>query len=75
MRARTAAGRPALDVAAGVDAALAGAGISQVERALTCTASDASQWFSHRARADAGRQGSFVWLDEYGEAPAPTTLR
>jgi len=75
VRSRTAAGRPALDVAAGVDAALRGAGISQVERALTCTASDASQWFSHRARADAGRQGSFVWLDQYGETPAPTTLR
>jgi copper oxidase (laccase) domain-containing protein len=75
VRATTAGGRPALDLAAGVESALRGAGVARVQRVGGCTASDPSRWFSHRARADAGRQGSFVWLDGDGPSPATTTLR
>jgi YfiH family protein len=62
VRATTADGRPALDLAAGIDAALRGAGVGEVVVDGRCTAADGSTWFSHRARQEAGRQGSFVWL-------------
>jgi YfiH family protein len=64
VRATTTDGHPALDLAAGVAAALRGAGVAEVTVDGRCTASGAAQWFSHRARQEAGRQGSFVWLDE-----------
>jgi copper oxidase (laccase) domain-containing protein len=63
VRARTGAGRPALDLAAGVDAALRAAGVEMIERHGACTAAEPERWFSHRARRDRGRQGTFVWLD------------
>jgi hypothetical protein len=63
VRGRTAEGRPALDLAAGVRAALHEAGVDQVSAVRGCTATDGSTWFSHRARQEPGRQGSFVWLD------------
>jgi YfiH family protein len=64
VRARTAAGGPALDLAAGVGAALERAGVVLTDSVPpVCTASAAGAYFSHRARRDAGRQASFVWLD------------
>ncbi|MEJ7584829.1 MAG: laccase domain-containing protein [Acidimicrobiales bacterium] len=56
----TAGGKPALDLRAGVRAALAAAGVEAVRDAAGCTAASPERWFSHRARADRGRQGTFV---------------
>jgi YfiH family protein len=62
VRAETAAGEPALDLAAGVRVALARAGVDQVRDAGVCTACD-DRWFSHRARRDTGRQAGVAWLE------------
>jgi polyphenol oxidase len=64
VRATTAGGGPALDVAAGVAAALERVGVA-LDGALPppCTATGPDAYFSHRARADVGRQASFVWLE------------
>ena len=62
VRATTVWGTPALDLVAGARAALAGAGVTEVQVAGGCTACD-SAWFSHRARGEDARQGSFVWLE------------
>ncbi len=59
-RGCTADGRPALDVPAAVTAALAAAGAPAPLRLGGCTACEPG-WFSHRARADAGRQAMVVW--------------
>jgi YfiH family protein len=67
VRAVTADGRPALDLAAGVVAALRSTGVQRVTVDGTCTATSGDRFFSHRARRDLGRQGSFVWLDASGE--------
>ena len=61
VRATTAAGRPALDIVAGVTAALTGAGVDAVHDEHACTACDPDRWFSHRARRDTGRQATLVW--------------
>ena len=66
VRATTAAGRPALDLVAGVDAALTAAGGRLAEVVDVCTACGGGQ-FSHRARADAGRQALVVWSTAGGE--------
>ncbi len=63
VRARTAWGTPALDVAAAVRAALAAAGVDDVIDTGVCTACSSTH-FSHRARADTGRQAAFIWLSE-----------
>lgn len=63
VRARTATGRPALHLAAGVTAALHAAGVEVVEAPPGCTAAEPDRWFSHRARADAGRHAAFVWIE------------
>ena len=55
-------GTPSLDLVAAVRAALAVAGVGDADVAGGCTACD-DTWYSHRARADAGRQASFVWLE------------
>jgi copper oxidase (laccase) domain-containing protein len=60
VRGRTAGGRPALDVPAGISAALERAGASGVEGVDACTAC-AEGYFSHRARRDTGRQALLVW--------------
>lgn len=62
VRGTTAAGEPALDLPAAVAAALDGAGVPLVFDADACTACDADRWFSHRARGEAERQASVVWL-------------
>ena len=56
---QTSDGHPALDVAAGVQVALAGAGVELVFDEGSCTACD-GRWFSHRARRDRERQATIV---------------
>jgi polyphenol oxidase len=63
-RGTTADGRPALDLPAAVVATLHRAGVDDVEGPPACTACDAEgRFFSHRARADAGRQATLVWVE------------
>ncbi len=61
VRAATAAGAPALDLAAGVAAACRTRGLALVDEG-TCTACSDDHW-SHRARADAGRQALVAWIE------------
>jgi YfiH family protein len=64
VRASTAAGGSALDLVAGVRAALEGCGVVLTDAGRPpCTATLADTYFSHRARREAGRQASFVWLE------------
>ena len=60
VRGTTARGTPALDMVAGVRAALDAAGASLVDGVDVCTACGGGQ-YSHRARGDAGRQALVVW--------------
>ena len=55
-------GTPSLDLVAGAAAALGAAGVRDVDVVGGCTACDTT-WYSHRARAEQARQGSFVWLE------------
>ncbi len=61
VRGETTAGAPALDLPAGVRAALARAGAELVWEAGTCTACAAGTHYSHRARRDPERQAMLVW--------------
>lgn len=61
VRSATPAGAPALDLPAAVRAALERAGVVLTGVEGRCTACDADGCFSHRARADAGRQALIVW--------------
>jgi hypothetical protein len=60
VRGRTSDGRPALDLTAGIAAALANAGAAVVPGVDACTACGGG-YFSHRARNDPGRQALLVW--------------
>jgi len=67
--AATVDGRPALDLGAGVIAALAEVGVAptSVRTSGDCTATattetGAPRYFSWRARRDTGRQASLIWL-------------
>lgn len=60
--ARTAAGTPALDLRAGLDAQLRAAGLRRVVHDARCTYEDPGL-FSHRRDARTGRQAGLVWLD------------
>ena len=71
---RTPGGQQAFDATAAVHAALAHAAVdvqARVDEALHprrggmvgCTACGTDQWFSHRARAEAGRMATVVWRD------------
>jgi len=62
VRAVTVSGTPALDLPAGVAAACARAGVADLDDLGLCTACDGGTWFSHRARAEAGRQVLAAWL-------------
>ncbi len=62
VRATTAWGTPALDVAAGVRRSLAEAGVASIIDSGVCTACSPVH-FSHRARGDVGRQAAQVWLE------------
>lgn len=64
VRATTADGAPALDLAAGVRAALAEEGIHDVADDGSCTASDPDRYWSHRARGEAGRIATVAWLED-----------
>ncbi|QYG92804.1 polyphenol oxidase family protein [Iamia sp. SCSIO 61187] len=64
VRATTTDGRPALDVAAGVRRALAEAGVETVTAAPSCTAEAPGDYWSFRARGDAGRIATVAWLEE-----------
>lgn len=67
-RGSTRDGAPALDLPAAITAALTAAGAPAPVRLGGCTACDPG-WFSHRARADTGRQALVVWQ---GLAGAPS---
>jgi len=62
VRARTASGRPALDLPGAVGAALDAAGAVSVSGVDACTACGGG-YFSHRARREQGRQAMVVWAD------------
>jgi YfiH family protein len=59
VRARTRSGRPALDLPAAVGAALARADVRLIADQGDCT-SCSDDWYSFRARGDAGRQATVV---------------
>jgi len=59
---RTAAGGPALDLPAGVRGALLAAGVDEITFVGGCTACGPDA-FSHRARADEGRQAVLAWIE------------
>ena len=60
VRGTTDDGRPALDMVAGIRAALDASGAALVDVVDVCTACGGGQ-YSHRARGDAGRQALVVW--------------
>lgn len=62
VRATTAWGTAAFDVTAAVTGSLAHAGVDQLVDTGVCTACSPVH-YSHRARADKGRQAAFVWLE------------
>lgn len=62
VRASTAWGTDALDLTAGVVAALAEVGVDEVHDSGVCTACSPFH-FSHRARVDRGRLASVTWID------------
>lgn len=57
---RTRDGRPALDVPAAVEAALARLDVP-LARASACTGCAGGRWYSHRVRGERGRQIMAVW--------------
>jgi hypothetical protein len=63
LAAATTWGTPALDLAAGVHAALAEAGVTEVHDTSGCTACD-RRWYSHRARGEMERFATTAWLEE-----------
>lgn len=62
VRSRTSAGAPALDLPAGVRAALEAAGASLVHDVGECTACSA-ELFSHRGGRDLARQAVVAWVE------------
>jgi len=63
VRATTSWGTPALDLPGAVHLALAASGVRAIHDDSGCTACD-RRWFSHRARAEAGRFATTAWLEE-----------
>lgn len=64
VRGVTSGGGPALDLRAGVEAALAAESVDVLAVSERCTAERRSELFSHRDRADTGRQALVVWIDD-----------
>ncbi len=64
VRSTTHDGKPALDVVAGVRRALAEVGVEKVLGDRTCTAEDPDNYWSYRARGDAGRIATVAWLED-----------
>lgn len=60
LRGRTARGGPALDLVAGVRAALGRAGVDDVDEHAACTVCMPG-WFSWRGRGERQRQATVVW--------------
>lgn len=60
VRSQTAWGTPALDMPAAVASACQGAGWPQPAHNPACTSD--SSWYSHRTRAEDGRQATVAWL-------------
>jgi len=60
VRGRTSSGRPALDLPAGVRAALTSAGVDLAVEVGCCTACS-PELFSHRGKGDRGRQAVVAW--------------
>jgi YfiH family protein len=56
-------GTPAVDVAAGVRAQLAAAGVTSLEQSTVCTL-ESDDHFSYRRERDTGRLASYVWLED-----------
>jgi YfiH family protein len=61
VRGTTGWGTPSLDLPAAVRAALNAAGVDHLHDDAPCTACD-RRWFSHRARAEAGRFATVAWI-------------
>ncbi len=61
VEARTGWGTPALDVPAAVVAACERAGWPPPAEPVPCTSDE--RWYSHRSRADEGRQAAVAWID------------
>ena len=66
VRSRTSDGHPALDLPAAVSAALLAAGARPQAGIDVCTGCGGG-YFSHRARADTGRQALVVWSSPRGQ--------
>jgi copper oxidase (laccase) domain-containing protein len=62
VRAQTSAGAPALDLAAGVRAALREAGVDDLDD-LGLSTADGDAFFSHRIRRDTGRHALVAWIE------------
>jgi YfiH family protein len=60
VRGRTSSGQPALDLPAGVRAALASSGVEMAVEVQRCTACS-PELFSHRGKGDRGRQAVVAW--------------
>jgi hypothetical protein len=74
VRGETATGAPALDLRAGVRAALAEVDVTLEHvdpRCTACAGGDEPVLFSHRARRDVGRQAVVVWLDAHAAGGPP----
>ena len=65
LRGCTTDGRPALDLVAGMQAAMRACGVQAVDGADVCT-SCGGGYYSHRARHDTGRQALLVWMGSPG---------
>ena len=61
VRGRTSGGAPALDLRRAVTAALAAAGVADVEQVGVCTSCSPDHW-SHRRAADEERQALVAWI-------------
>lgn len=65
LRGRTTDGLPALDLVAGMHAAMGACGVRAVGGTDACT-SCGDGYYSHRARQDTGRQALLVWMGSPG---------
>lgn len=63
VRGRTARGTPGLDLPRALSIAASRAGIRSIGVDGSCTACQAAQWFSYRARAEPERMATVVWRD------------
>ena len=60
---RTADGRPALDLGAGITHELERLGAIDITASHDCTSCEGRRLFSHRARQDVGRQAVLAWIE------------